>query len=141
VYAGERVDACLLEAAGLLHDIAKASCIVSRGDHAREGGQILRGLGYAEMARLVERHVDLGEWDPAGVVTEAELLNYADKRVRHEEVVSLRDRFYDLLDRYGGSGEEARERIGQHWRVMKALEVKVFGRLPFGPEALQEWTS
>jgi hypothetical protein len=129
----------LLAAAGLLHDIAKAQCIVSRGDHAREGGQILRALGFGEIAALVERHVDLGEWDPAGPVTAAELLNYADKRVRHEEVVSLADRFDDLLQRYGGASDTARARIAENRRVMTAIEDKIFRRLPFDPEVLQTW--
>ncbi|NTU60637.1 MAG: HD domain-containing protein [Deltaproteobacteria bacterium] len=137
--AGETLSAPRLEAAGLLHDIAKAGCIETHGDHAREGGQLLRSLGHPEIAGLVERHVDLGAWDPQGPVTEAELLNYADKRVRHEDVVSLRDRFDDLVERYGGASDKARGRIEQNRCVMEALEVKIFARLPFGPEALLDW--
>ena len=38
------------------------------------------------------------------------IVNYADKRVMHEEVVSLSRRFLDLMDRYG-SDEKRRERI------------------------------
>lgn len=138
-YAGEAPDEALAETAGLLHDIAKAACIETREDHAREGGRVLRGLGYAEVAALVERHVDLGPWDPVGPVSEAEILNYADKRVRHEEVVTLAERFDDLSERYGRDSEAARRRIAEHRGVMEAVERKIFRRLPFGPEALQTW--
>lgn len=139
--SGEALNALNLQAAGLLHDIAKASCIESHRDHALEGGRILRELGHTHIAGLVERHVDLGDWDPSGPVTEAELLNYADKRVRHEDIVSLRDRFDDLVDRYGRASQRARERIEENRHVMESLETKIFARLPFGPEALQDWTA
>ena len=98
---GERIDAGLIEAAALLHDIAKAPCLESRLDHAAEGGRVLRELGLAGVAAVVERHVHLGPWDPRGPVTEAEVVNYADKRVLYEGVVSLEERFRDLILRYG----------------------------------------
>jgi len=43
-------------------------------------------------------------------LNEALLVNYADKRVMHDRVVSLPRRFVDLLDRYG-TNDERRERI------------------------------
>ena len=51
----------------------------------------------------------------------------------------LHDRFDDLVDRYGRKSEKGRARIEQNRRVMEELEVKIFGRLPFGPDALQGW--
>lgn len=133
----ECLDEELVLAGALLHDIAKAACLESRGDHAREGGRVLRELGYPEIASIVERHVDLGPWSAEGPVTEAELLNYSDKRVRHEEVVSLAERFHDLLARYGKGHAEAELRIRRNWRVMEELEEKIFRRLPFGPEEVR----
>jgi putative nucleotidyltransferase with HDIG domain len=131
---GEPIDPDRVEAAALLHDIAKAECLDSFRDHAREGGDLLRSLGFPELGALVEKHVDLGAWDPEGPVTEAELLNYSDKRVRHEEVVSLDERFDDLMERYGKKSEGAEARIRENWRIVVALERKIFGRLPFGPD-------
>lgn len=130
---GEPVDPDRVEAAALLHDLAKADCLDSRRDHALEGGVLLRALGHPELADLVERHVELGPWDPSGPVTEAELLNYSDKRVRHEELVSLDERFDDLLARYGKGSERAEARIRENWRMVEAVEEKIFRRLPFGP--------
>lgn len=130
------VDVPLVEAAALLHDIAKAPCLESRLDHAAEGGRVLRELGLDAVADIVERHVHLGPWDPAGPVTEAEIVNYADKRVRYVEVVSLGERFVDLVARYGRGQSAIEERIRGNWLVMEAVEAKIFGLLPFGPEAV-----
>jgi len=52
---GEAVDVALIEAAALLHDIAKAPCLGSRLDHAAEGGRVLRELGLGPVAAVVER--------------------------------------------------------------------------------------
>jgi putative nucleotidyltransferase with HDIG domain len=135
-HGGAELDVHLVETGALLHDIAKAICLQSHQDHALEGGRILRRLGYGEIAAVVERHVELGPWEPEGDVTEAEVLNYSDKRVRHEEIVTLAERFEDLLERYGKQSEEARSRIHRTWQMEETLERKIFARLPFGPEQL-----
>jgi putative nucleotidyltransferase with HDIG domain len=135
-HGGAAVDVALVEAAALLHDIAKAPCLESRLDHAAEGGRMLRAIGLDAAAVIVERHVHLGPFDPDGPVTEAEIVNYADKRVRYEEVVSLEERFLDLIVRYGEGRAEFEERIRGNWRLLAGVEAKIFARLPFGPEAV-----
>ncbi len=135
---GERLDVALLESAALLHDLAKARCLGSGRDHAREGAQILLGLGYPEVADVVGQHVELRGFRQEGPVTEAEVLNYSDKRVRHEDVVSLEERFLDLLERYGRGNPEVERRIRSNWALTEDLERKLFARLPFGPERILE---
>jgi hypothetical protein len=130
---GEPVDVALIEAAALLHDIAKAPCIESRLDHAAEGGRVLRELGLPGVAELVERHVHLGDWDPGGPVTGAEIVNYADKRVLYVDIVSLEERFADLIVRYSRGRADLEVRIRENWATMQAVEAKIFERLPFGP--------
>jgi putative nucleotidyltransferase with HDIG domain len=130
---GEPVDVGLVEAAALLHDIAKAPCLESRLDHAAEGGRVLRELGLPAVAAVVERHVYLGEWDPFGPVTAAELVNYADKRVLYVGVVSLAERFEDLIVRYSRGQVDLEGRIRSNWATMEAVERKIFSRLPFAP--------
>ena len=133
---GEAIDVGLVEAAALLHDIAKAPCLQSHLDHAAEGGRVLRELGLDAIAAIVERHVHLGAWNPLGPVTGAELVNYADKRVLYVKVVSLPDRFRDLIVRYSRGRTDIEEHIRRNWATMEAVEAKIFGRLPFGPEAV-----
>ncbi len=135
---GEAVDVGLIEAAALLHDIAKAPCLESRLDHAAEGGRVLRELGLDAVAAIVERHVHLGNWNPLGPVTGAEVVNYADKRVLYIRVVSLPERFRDLILRYGQGRTDIEERIRRNWATMEAVEAKIFGRLPFDPDDIGE---
>jgi uncharacterized protein len=132
-FAGESIDVHLVEAAALLHDIAKSTSLATRRDHAAEGGEVLKAMGYGRIAVLVEKHVHLGNWDPAGRVVEEEILNYSDKRVRHEDIVSLAERFRDLIVRYGRGDPVVEDAIRQNWRVTEAIEKKLFSRLPFAP--------
>ena len=94
---------------------------------------MLRELGLDAVAAIVERHVHLGDWDPRGPVTGAEVVNYADKRVLYVQIVGLPERFRDLIVRYSKGRTDIEERIRRNWATMDAVEAKIFGRLPFGP--------
>lgn len=131
------VDPDLLEAAGLLHDIAKESAGGVLEDHASAGAKLLRGLGLEAVANLVERHIELGDWNSSGGVEPAEVLFYCDKRVRHDSVVSLDKRFHDLLERYASGGPSAEAQIRSSWESALRLEVKIFSRLDYPPEDLR----
>jgi len=64
------------------------------------------------------------------------VVNYADKRVQHDRIVSLKQRFSDLKDRYGHVGSA----LGQMARMEKAtyaIEDKIFLILGSDPEDLQ----
>jgi uncharacterized protein len=130
-------DVRLVEAGALLHDVAKASSFGTGLDHAVAGARCLRVLGLAEVADIVERHVHLGAWERSGPVTEAEVLNYADKRVLHEEVVSLDRRFRDLIVRYGKDNPVTEEAIRSNWTNLRDLEKKIFSHLRWPPEDLK----
>jgi len=100
------IDIDLVDRAALLHDISKDKAIRDGGDHARMGQRLLEALGYPNIGAVIGQHVRLKELE----LNEALLVNYADKRVMHDRVVSLPRRFVDLLDRYG-TNDERRERI------------------------------
>lgn len=131
--AATELDPDALRAAALLHDIAKMECIDNHRDHAAEGCRLLSELGMPVVAELVGRHVRLGSWNPHGPVTGAEVLNYSDKRVQHEAIVSLEERYEDLLVRYGRGRPEVERRIRRDWEIIAAVEEKIFAELPFGP--------
>lgn len=83
----------LLKKAALVHDICRM-----QGQHAKAGAEVLRKEGYREIAKLVEGHHDCEYFvdiDSGGtsMLSEEELLFYADKRVLEEQVVSLEERF------------------------------------------------
>jgi putative nucleotidyltransferase with HDIG domain len=98
-----RLDRHALEIGALLHDIAKTPCLGTSRRHDIEGAKLLLALGYPELAYLVSVHVRLPDPHP---VDESFVVYYADKRVKHDEVVDLVQRFSYIAERYGkGDGE------------------------------------
>lgn len=84
----------------LLHDITKMKSIKTGEDHAQTGALLLEQLGYKSLAPLIRYHIALKEPIANPHITEVELVFYADKRVKHTEVVSLKERFLDVIKRY-----------------------------------------
>jgi putative nucleotidyltransferase with HDIG domain len=125
----------LIQAAALLHDITKTRSFKTEENHALTGGQYLAELGYAEVGNLVRQHVRLDEYPKNVSLGEAEVINYADKRVLHEDVVSLDKRLDYILEKYAKIPEH-RERIFRLWEKTKEIEDKIFGILSFSPEDL-----
>ncbi len=135
---GVHLNKDLVRAGALLHDISKHRSIESGGDHAIMGGKILKEMGYSEVAQIVVCHVHLSRsLLESGKISEALIVNYADKRVKHTEVVSLHDRFEDLLIRYG-LDESRRKMIRTIYRESKKMEDLIFSRLDIGPDDLTQ---
>ncbi len=138
---GLRFDRQLLLSSGLLHDIAKMASLEKGCDHAELGAQWLRQAGYPEVAEIVGSHIRLPAASPAvsgkGPLGARELVFYADKRVRHDEIVSLDERLEDLRNRYGNRS------FSRNWlqdlkHLVFSLERRIFAVLPFGPEAVAD---
>jgi len=126
----------LINAAALLHDITKTRSFETRENHAQTGEDYLRDLGYPEVGDIVGQHVRLTTYADAGMPTEAEIINYADKRVLHDAVVALSERMAYIVERYGGGKDELFERLQWLWDRTVALEKRLFSFLDFSPEAL-----
>jgi CTP:molybdopterin cytidylyltransferase MocA/HD superfamily phosphohydrolase YqeK len=113
--AGCCLDIPLLEAAALLHDLAKGE-----PDHARAGARILRDLGFGAIAEPVATHIDitLNEEKTIGV---GELLYLADKLVQGERMLPLEERFRNKMERC--AGDPAVQSI-INGRLQSALEIR-----------------
>lgn len=98
VAGGVRLYRPAVEAGALLHDLAKAPCLADGTSHDRAGERLLREHGYPELGYVAGVHVTLPDDHP---LDEAVVVYYADKRVQHTALVSLADRFDDLIERYG----------------------------------------
>ncbi|MBU0516489.1 MAG: HDIG domain-containing protein [Proteobacteria bacterium] len=131
---GRRFDLDLVRAGGLLHDIAKMDGLENGANHALVGHERLTALGYPEIGDICLTHVVI---DPDAPLSEAHLINYADKRVRHQQVVSLDRRFEDLAERYGQGDADRLARMHQNLLRSKRLEQKIFALLPFEPQDLE----
>jgi uncharacterized protein len=126
----------LIEIGALLHDLGKTPCLGTTGNHAEWGAVVLEGLGYHHVAQVVREHVylDADIIDPRPL-REAEVVNYADKRVLHDQVVALEARFDDLKVRYGRTPEALARIDATHVRS-KALQAKLFTPLALEPADL-----
>ncbi|RJR47075.1 MAG: HD domain-containing protein [Deltaproteobacteria bacterium] len=134
--AGHSLNLPLIETGALLHDLGKTPCLGTSRNHALWGAEILRDLGYHEVAQVVAEHVYLKNNNGgSGFFREAEVVNYADKRVLHTRVVTLSQRFIDLHERYGRT-PEARARIAVNQANTRVLEEKLFAPLDLAPEDL-----
>lgn len=101
---GLDIDVATVRASALLHDIAKTYSILHGGNHSQLGGAWTVELtGNPAIATGVTHHVywpfdmDIEKYFiPLAVI-------YADKRVRHDGLVTIESRFTDLVRRYATS--------------------------------------
>jgi putative nucleotidyltransferase with HDIG domain len=133
---GHELDSDLISAGALLHDIAKMPAMELEVPHGELGSDIAQRYGFFTVASIIRQHVRLDAYDD-GCISEAGLVNYADKRVNHEAVVSVDERFSYLFERYGRS-PEARERLETMYQLTKKLEANIFMSLPFGPQKITD---
>lgn len=124
----------------LLHDIAKTLCIKTDCRHAEIGRQICLDLGYPELSEIVAEHVVLKNFAAdlyaRGIFGTKEMVFYADKRVRHDQVVSLDGRLLYILERYGDNNPAKEQLIRQNFNKSIDLENYLFSFLDFLPEEL-----
>jgi uncharacterized protein len=133
---GQRIDLLLVEAASLLHDLTKTESFKTKENHARTASRLLKEIGYEEVGEVVAQHIWLShEVDPL-LVSEEEVVNYADKRVMHDRIVSLEDRFNDLRERYGRD-QKGMDYLGRMEKVIQDIEKKIFLILQINPNDLQ----
>ncbi len=127
-----RLDLRLTEAAALLHDIGKASSLLTGENHAALGSHMLDGIVDPAVSRIVEEHISLASSQVAGPITESLIVNYSDKRVKHDRVVSIEERYEDLITRYA-KGPSQEQFLRRKLELYSALETTVFSHLSIAP--------
>ena len=125
----------LIKAASLLHDITKTRGLKTRENHAETGEKLLTDLGYPQVGKIVGRHVELKDADKHSPLSEAHIVNHSDRRVLHENVVSLDERFSYLIERYGRT-PEIRRRIKLMEVTAMDLENIIFQKINYSPNEL-----
>lgn len=101
---GIKVNRNLVVAGALLHDVKK----LSPNDHVIEGFELVKSLGYPEVAALIKKHglAHLDNEDFMPKTWEEKIVFYADKRVRGSRFVSVEERFAYIKERYKKDGVE-----------------------------------
>lgn len=82
-------DKKILYYSSLLHDLLRS---IGRG-HERAGAEWLQNRGYHELVVPVSMHNNAKVFQPDMPVSPAEILYYADKRVKDAEIVTIEERF------------------------------------------------
>jgi uncharacterized protein len=139
VYLAERlqksgidIDTDIVERACLLHDIDKMQTL--EGDlHGEISEQILVKEGFPGLGRIV-RHHRMKYLGQIALSWEEKVLLYADKRVTHDHIVSLDERFSYFATRYPDSAI-AKKRTEQQ-RLCRELEEDIFTRIGERPDEL-----
>lgn len=153
IEAGEKVDLKLIRQAALLHDLvrvadfknlhpAKFPYPVKAADieyweslrkkyggkhHAIAGAEILEERGYRDIANLVRKHRFLQVEDSFNT-WEEKILYYADKRVKHDKIVSLEERLHDGKIRNAPSLAVEKKSPEVDGKVF-ALEREIFAKI------------
>lgn len=128
--AGVVVDMDLIDRASLLHDIVRLTTI---GHHAEAGAEIF-DKDYPEMAQVIAKHRlsailknSLNTW-------EEKIVYYADKRVNHDQIVSIETRLREGRKRW-----QANRSSNEHGLILqkiKALEQEIFSIIKQKPESI-----
>lgn len=132
---GEKINMKLLIAGALLHDISKMDCIKADVDrsHGDHGYERLLGLGLSEeVANISKKHMLDSILTSRLVTWEEKIIFYADKRVTHDRVVSLGERFAYLRKRY----PQAVDKINKAYPKVVELEKEIFKKIGISPEEL-----
>lgn len=132
VAAGVNLNRSLVDASALLHDITKPRSFQTGENHSRTGGEYLTGLGYPEVGHIIRQHVILDAYFAGKQPNEAEIVNYADKRVLHDHIVSLDERMGYILKRYAKTAEH-KQWLNTVWEQTILLEKRLFAYLTFDP--------
>ncbi len=141
----QRLDLSLIHAGALLHDIAKTQCIVEECNHALVGKEICLTNGYPEIGEIVAEHVILHSFSVdnylQGVFSAKDIIYYADKRVRHDHIVSLEERLEYIIERYGNNDEKRHLLIKQNFSKCLELEKHLYNFMTFLPHELPLYVS
>ncbi len=124
--AGFPVNVAAVRASAMLHDIAKTYSVLHGGSHAQLGASwVVAETRNHALAQGVLLHVHwpwaVPEQEPGRLFSIPFFVIYADKRVKHDQCVPLRQRYEDLLVRYGHT-EKARKGIRLSWQQGECIE-------------------
>lgn len=137
IRAGVPLNRDLVRASAMLHDITKPRSFTTGENHAQTGGEYLAAMGCPEVGSIIRQHVVLDHYFAADRPDEAEVVNYADKRVLHDRIVSLDDRMDYILQRYAKTPER-QQLLHQVWEKTRSLEQRLFAYLAFPPDLLAD---
>ncbi len=128
---GISVNTELVSRISLLHDIDKMQTLKPGFEHlhSKLSKEILEKEGFPLIGKMVSKHLLENVLEEKPFENwEEKLLLYSDKRVNHDQIVSLQERFDYLLDRYGKE-KKIFDRISACKPGAEELEKEIFSNL------------
>ncbi len=118
---GFRLNLPLLAAAGWLHDMLRL-----QEDHGLRAAELLKSLGYEEIAALIAVHMSYQRDPQSDAITETDLLCFADRVVREDRFVGLKLRMEYIIDKsIRLSHPEAEPRIRKSFQQAEEFQKKI----------------
>lgn len=99
------------------------------GRHEISAARFLTDRGFASIGEIISTH--RGDELPASSTTEQKLLAYADKRVSHDRIVTVEERFDEFISRAGSSQKTQHAQVWK--KEMRRIEQELFGEEPSIP--------
>ncbi len=115
-----KLNKATLEAAALLHDIAKGE-----KNHAKKGELLLKEIGYEDIGRIISTHTDI-DVNIDSPITEEEVLYLADKLVKEDKIITLKERKEISLKSYEKKHEiliNINKRFDDAIKIIKKIEM------------------
>ena len=122
---GENLDLSLVQAAALLHDIAR-----TEENHGVKGAIIAEKHGYHQVAKMIKCHMFYATNPNKNNINEQDLLCLADRMVKENKYVGLDNRMQYVLDKLIAAGidtERVRHRMEEN-RLIKERIEKTIGK-------------
>ena len=112
---GYHLDLELIQAAGLIHDIARVE-----DKHWEIGAEIASKIGYHEEAEIIKVHMTYQSDPYKEEINETDIICLSDRMVKEDVYVGLENRMQYILDKFKGN-QEAIERISSRIKENKIL--------------------
>jgi uncharacterized protein len=107
-------------------------------DHSEAAYKYLYNMGEKKIALIVKKHrfdAVLSVKDKPKTIEE-KIMTYADKRVLHEKIVSLRERLDDGEIRYNPEGKNLARQKKIHKKYFE-MENEIFGKIDLNPDDIK----
>ena len=114
---GYHLDLDLIQAAGLIHDIARVE-----DEHWEKGYQLARDLGYKQEADIIKVHMRYTPFSAVEHVTETDLVCLGDRIVKEDQYVGLDRRMEYIIEKARKQGHfDAEKRILEKKKEAQSL--------------------
>lgn len=117
VEKGYELNLPLIQAAGLLHDVARVE-----QDHQKAGAALLYRLGYPEVADIIAIHMTYPAFNPAERFNEKDLVCLGDRLCKEDEYVGLEERMAYIMGKFKNNEEAIRTINANKKKVAATME-------------------